>query len=209
MQSKITKCVFPVAGLGTRFLPVTKELAKEMLAKHIRDQNEAEDNTALLEKKRAELSKLEKRLTNLISMRADGEIDKQQFQQMKAKIDAQMQSLQEQISKLSPPESETTEEIPDYSERITMLRRTLERNLDFSTDADIPEQVIEAFIGKIVVRENTFDWYLLYSASKPIPQYMKIGEFTLDRDDAKAYLYAKSKKHRILNWRDLFVNVYI
>ena len=38
---------------------------------------------------------------------------------------------------------------------------------------------------------------------------MKIGEFTLDRDDAKAYLYAKSKKHRILNWRDLFVNVYI
>ena len=28
---KITKCVFPVAGLGTRFLPVTKELAKEML----------------------------------------------------------------------------------------------------------------------------------------------------------------------------------
>ncbi len=28
---KINKCVFPVAGLGTRFLPVTKELAKEML----------------------------------------------------------------------------------------------------------------------------------------------------------------------------------
>ena len=28
---KVTKCVFPVAGLGTRFLPVTKELAKEML----------------------------------------------------------------------------------------------------------------------------------------------------------------------------------
>ncbi|MBQ3377746.1 MAG: UTP--glucose-1-phosphate uridylyltransferase GalU [Synergistaceae bacterium] len=31
MQSKISKCVFPVAGVGTRFLPVTKELAKEML----------------------------------------------------------------------------------------------------------------------------------------------------------------------------------
>ena len=28
---KVKKCVFPVAGLGTRFLPVTKELAKEML----------------------------------------------------------------------------------------------------------------------------------------------------------------------------------
>lgn len=29
--AKVTKCLFPVAGLGTRFLPVTKELAKEML----------------------------------------------------------------------------------------------------------------------------------------------------------------------------------
>lgn len=27
----MTKCLFPVAGLGTRFLPVTKEIAKEML----------------------------------------------------------------------------------------------------------------------------------------------------------------------------------
>ena len=27
----ITKCLFPVAGLGTRFLPATKEIAKEML----------------------------------------------------------------------------------------------------------------------------------------------------------------------------------
>ena len=27
----VSKCLFPVAGLGTRFLPVTKELAKEML----------------------------------------------------------------------------------------------------------------------------------------------------------------------------------
>ena len=27
----IQKCLFPVAGLGTRFLPVTKEIAKEML----------------------------------------------------------------------------------------------------------------------------------------------------------------------------------
>ena len=31
MRSSITKCLFPVAGLGTRFLPATKEIAKEML----------------------------------------------------------------------------------------------------------------------------------------------------------------------------------
>ena len=31
LKKKITKAVFPVAGLGTRFLPVTKATAKEML----------------------------------------------------------------------------------------------------------------------------------------------------------------------------------
>ena len=31
MKQKITKAVFPVAGLGTRFLPVTKASPKEML----------------------------------------------------------------------------------------------------------------------------------------------------------------------------------
>jgi UTP--glucose-1-phosphate uridylyltransferase len=31
MSEAIRKCLFPVAGLGTRFLPATKEIAKEML----------------------------------------------------------------------------------------------------------------------------------------------------------------------------------
>ena len=30
-MNKITKAVFPVAGLGTRFLPATKAMPKEML----------------------------------------------------------------------------------------------------------------------------------------------------------------------------------
>ena len=30
-KAKVTKYLFPVASLGTRFLPVTKEIAKEML----------------------------------------------------------------------------------------------------------------------------------------------------------------------------------
>ena len=88
---------------------------------------------------------------------------------------------------------------------------------------------------KIVVSADTFAWYLLYSGGEPmsgkeqtalpeeegaclpetgskpkaIPQYMQIGGFTLQLRDAKSYLYAKSTRHRILNWRDISVNVYI
>lgn len=92
---------------------------------------------------------------------------------------------------------------------------------------------------KIVVSADTFAWYLLYSGREPTsdknqhpqdaqfleddgtlipdpgskpkasPQYMQIGGFTLQLRDAKSYFYAKSTRHRILNWRDLDVNVYI
>jgi UTP--glucose-1-phosphate uridylyltransferase len=31
MQRKVTKAVFPVAGLGTRFLPATKSIPKEIM----------------------------------------------------------------------------------------------------------------------------------------------------------------------------------
>ena len=31
MNTKIKKAIFPVAGLGTRFLPATKSVPKEML----------------------------------------------------------------------------------------------------------------------------------------------------------------------------------
>lgn len=44
---------------------------------------------------------------------------------------------------------------------------------------------------------------------KVISKYTQIGYFTLDLDDAKEYLYAKSTKRRILSWRDIHVNVFI
>ena len=42
-----------------------------------------------------------------------------------------------------------------------------------------------------------------------IRKYTQIGYFTLNLDDAKKYLYAKSTKRRILSRRDIHVNVFI
>lgn len=48
-----------------------------------------------------------------------------------------------------------------------------------------------------------------YQRKEVIHDYVKIGEFTLFLDDAKEYLYSKSTKHRILNWHDMHVHIYI
>jgi len=37
----------------------------------------------------------------------------------------------------------------------------------------------------------------------------KIGEFVIDLEQAKAYLYAKSTKRRVLSWTDIQVNIFV
>ena len=48
-----------------------------------------------------------------------------------------------------------------------------------------------------------------YQRKEVIRKYTQIGYFTLNPDDAKKYIYAKSNKRRILNWQDIHVNVFI
>lgn len=152
------------------------DIAEEMLEKHITDEETVEDNSELIGQKKEELAKLEKRLNNLISMRADGEIAKEQFLSMKADIDTQISSLQEQIGKLSPTERVTeTDNLPDYEERITVLRYALERYTNFDSDEDIPEPVIEAFVDKIVVNANSFDWYLHFTDNDDEPKICNVA----------------------------------
>lgn len=69
---------------------------------------------------------------------------------------------------------------------------------------------------KIINRTHyTFDFLIVgyipgcNQRRKVISKYVKIGEFMLFADDAKNYIYAKSKKRRLLNWHDTHVNVFI
>lgn len=167
------KLQFMAKHLFREFLKDTDlilNIAEEMLRKHIQDKKEIEDNTEIINRKQSELDKLEKRLSNLITMRADGEIDKTQYQSMKSDIEENIHTLQEQIARLMPEDDEPEEEIPDYNERLTVLRYVLERYLDFDSDEDIPEPVIEAFVEKIVVTKDSFDWYLLFSDDDKTPK---------------------------------------
>ncbi len=71
--------------------------------------------------------------------------------------------LQKELDELAPREE--VEEVLNYEEKITLLRYALEQYTDFSDEygKDIPEEVIEAFVEKIVVSKNNFDWYLRFS----------------------------------------------
>lgn len=71
-----------------------------------------------------------------------------------------MLDVQNFIQKLKAEQEEEPEEVIDYGERIKMLEYALEQLVDFKNCDDIPESVVDAFVDRIIVSEDSYDWYL-------------------------------------------------
>lgn len=140
-------------------------LAEAMLERHIDDEEPQTDNNRLIEQKQAEVEKLNKRLHSLIEMRADGEITRDIFKVKKREIEDRLLAIQNELNQLQPQE----EAIDDatHDEKIKILKFYLEQSVNPDAMENIPEDVIRAFIVKVVVHENSFDWYLRFSPDKP------------------------------------------
>ena len=133
--------------------------ANRLLQKHLADKPVL-DNTQIIANKQKELAKLEKRLKNYAKMRADDEISREQFFEYKAELEPQIAEFKQSIAELEA-ETEPVEEV-DFGERIKMLEYAMEQLVDFENIEDIPEKVVEAFVDRIVVSEDCFDWYLRF-----------------------------------------------
>lgn len=147
------------------------DLAESMLRKHIDDKKAEFDNTKIIEQKEAEYTKFLKRLENLIEMRADGEITRDEFKYMREEVESKLSKLRSEIDSLKLQDNE--EEDINQKDKIKILRYYLEQSLTVVEGEDIPEDVIQAFVSKIVVYEDRFDWYLRFSANK-IPESLTV-----------------------------------
>ena len=210
-------------------------LAEAMLERHIDDEEPQTDNNRLIEQKQAEAEKLNKRLHSLIEMRADGEITRDIFKAKKQEIEDRLLAIQNELSQLQPQE----EAIDDatHDEKIKILKFYLEQSVNPDAMDNIPEDVIRAFIVKVVVHENSFDWYLRFSPDKPpkslcidgkrkttakvsslcSPQHRLLLEagmrsnfyfcFTINYEQAKAFRNANGQYLRQSQWEDITVEV--
>ena len=83
----------------------------------------------------------------------------------KQEIEDRLLAIQNELNQLQPQE----EAIDDatHDEKIKILKFYLEQSVNPDAMENIPEDVIRAFIVKVVVHENSFDWYLRFSPDKP------------------------------------------
>ena len=134
------------------------ETAMELLQRHICDKEQQADNSAIIQRKQAEIDRLTRRMTGLMEMRADGEISKEEFADRKAEIQTTVSALQAEIVELTT--TQPTVEENDPVERLATLRAAMEQYVDFSVEGNIPDGIVDAFVQKIVVSKDGFDWYL-------------------------------------------------
>ena len=72
-----------------------------------------------------------------------------------------MQQLQKEIEMLS--QQVQPKPIANYKEKLTVLQYALERYTHIDEGQNVPESVVEAFVVKIVVHPDSFDWYLRFN----------------------------------------------
>lgn len=140
-----------------KMLSINKEeiitLALNAYKKHMHDGENGID-LELINSLEKELAKLEKKLDNLIDMRAEGELSKEKYLQKKSEYEERIEVLQTQLADLK---GEPQEEV-NYQERIDLLQDCLSKGLDFENADYIPHYVIDAFIEYIIVDGDTFKW---------------------------------------------------
>ena len=98
--------------------------------------NETQSNTVTIQ---AKLDKANSRLTNLIAMRADGEISKDEYQAMRSPVDEEIKKLQKALDEI--PQEKSNPKGLD----IEGIRSTLNSLVDFS-GSTISHDVVNRFV---------------------------------------------------------------
>ena len=113
--------------------------------------NETQSDTVTIQ---AKLDKANSRLTNLIAMRADGEISKDEYQAMRSPVDEEIKKLQKALDEI--PQEKSNPKGLD----IEGIRSTLNSLVDFS-GSTISHDVVNRFVYLITpTSDTTFDWYV-------------------------------------------------
>ena len=147
-------------------------LANSILENYNGNTDEDRRNEAALEMKQRELGRLQKRMDNLIEMRADGDLSKDMFRMKSEELEPKMQKLQKEIDELS--QKREPKVIEHYKEKLTILQYALSQYSCPKEGEDVPESVIEAYFSKIVVKKDGFDWYIRINGDPDKPLHCKL-----------------------------------
>ena len=178
------------------------ELAETMMAATVEARENALDTHAEeIAEIVKQISKLEKRMDGLTEMRADGEISRDVFLKKKADIEEDIKALTSQKNELIPEDCEEDDDEFNLKEKVAILKTALDSVKEYDEERVIPDEVIDAFIVKIVAHEDCLDWYLRFSRDPNNPVSCHIeGD---RRKGGKSPTFAYGSAGRYQGWQEL------
>ena len=133
-------------------------LALDLIKRYYRDERvtSGKGDTAAIQ---AKLNKATTRLQNLIAMRADGEISKDEYQAMRSPVDAEIRALEKALKEAPQAEEQGT------ALNLTEITATLHSLVDFN-EATLNHDVIKKFVYMVTPTSDTsFHWYVNLSGN--------------------------------------------
>ena len=159
----------------------------------------------------AKLRKIRIKLENLTEMRVNGEIDKQEYSSLKAKINGEMLIAEKEIDDIKRVVLEEERKATPLVS-IDVFRSMAVEDPDF-TKPIRHSALVNTMIKKIVPNTSLdFKWYLnLYPKRDDAgdEDYKEVVEFTIDYDVAKDFRNNRGEMLRQNQWKDLTVRVMI
>ena len=159
----------------------------------------------------AKLRKIRIKLENLTEMRVNGEIDKQEYSSLKAKINGEMLIAEKEIDDIKRVAFEEERKATPLVS-IDVFRSMAVEDQDF-TKPIRHSALVNTMIKKIVPNTSLdFKWYLnLYPKRDDAgdEDYKEVVEFTIDYDVAKDFRNNRGEMLRQNQWKDLTVRVMI
>ena len=124
-------------------------------------QADASRNKATIATVQGKISRATGRMENLIAMRADGEISKEQFQTLRQKAETELVALNEDLGRLNSAFDDETDALD-----MAAIEATLDSMLDFSGPS-IDSNIIEKFVCRITPVDNGhYRWDLNFAPNK-------------------------------------------
>lgn len=124
-------------------------------------QADASRNKATIAAVQGKISRATGRMENLIAMRADGEISKEQFQTLRQKAETELAALNEELGRLNSAFDDETDALD-----MAAIEAALDSMLDFSGPS-IDSNIIEKFVCRITPVDNGhYRWDLNFAPNK-------------------------------------------
>jgi site-specific DNA recombinase len=173
----------------------------------------SQDNLDKIEK---EITKLETKMGNFVTMRVEGELTKEQFLKYKEPIEKDLELLKEKQTQLL--KSAIPQEVKDINKQLLKMKAFFSKLINFDTPI-LAEDIVDYFIKRVVVKSHqtfeidvNFDGLELEDVKTLPESIMKQPLFDYEIDYNEAHAYVKSRKGmlRVTQWsNDMEVSVSI